>query len=134
MKTLYFVLLCMIVISCSNIVDIAEFANPVNKEVVYIKYINWGWNESKVLISLNNEDIDTENDYDFGEGSLLYKTSNDTIYVYAHNYSVPKINKFKTHIIVINDLDARIDFRYYKDYGLKRIPKKKKGIQMPPIN
>jgi hypothetical protein len=135
--TLILVIIVGISISFANIFgDKKEITklNLSNNENIYLILTSWG-NDERMAIGLD-DDLEGgyineyPEKYNSDNGSpFFYKASNDSLYIYG-NFSKPKINKFKTHII-FKEMDNVDYLEFNKKYirlGFRIFPASKKYI------
>ncbi|MCP4705339.1 MAG: hypothetical protein GY865_12075 [candidate division Zixibacteria bacterium] len=83
-----------------------EITSPINNDSLFVKKKNWGmtYDHQIVFISSQPKQDDEYNPhYDYmyrGLQGLLYKVSNDTVYIYASTLS-PTPDSFSSQLVII---------------------------------
>jgi len=133
MKAFNYILLLLLLYSCSNILNCEKqkIFNPKNGEVIYLKYCLYGNGHEATFISLDSiykDPVDSINEYicyhDYP--IYFYKLSKDTLNIYCYCiFEIPKEHRqFKT---IIKMVDMGFDEwdnmkKDYKKLGLKVFP------------
>ena len=111
--------------------EVVKLQNQNNGENIFLLKTAWG-NDERMAIGLDDklkEGFGNEYPEKFNVNisfPFFYKLSNDTLFIYSDRFQKPKVDKFRTHIKLIEmspaDFVSYCKYDKYKKIGLQVFP------------
>ncbi len=103
--------------------ELIQILDPKNNEKIYLIKTSWGFGDARMAIGLDKklkggfgyhypEKYESRSS---GDSPILYKLTNDTLYIYDGDFIKPTIDNFKTKIKLI-ELTPITRSDIYRDY------------------